>query len=70
MVRWSRRRLAAGGVRAHKAERRAPTPLDPATLGAITGEVRFAGTPPPSTKVDMSSAKDCAAQHPGPRLRR
>ena len=49
-----------------KAERRAPTPLDRATLGSITGEVRFDGTPPPSTKVDMASAKDCAAGHAGP----
>ena len=29
----------------HEAERRAPTPLDRATLGVITGEVRFEGTP-------------------------
>ena len=47
-------------------ERRPPTPLDPATLGTITGEVRFVGTPPPQTVLDMSSSKDCAAQHAGP----
>lgn len=55
-----------GAACERKAERRAPTPLDPATVGAITGEVRFAGNPPPSTPVDMASAKDCAAQHSGP----
>jgi len=48
-----------------KAERRAPTPLDRATVGTITGEVRYGGTPPASTKVDMASAKDCAAGHAG-----
>src|SRR5689334_12649063 len=48
-----------------KAERRPPTPLDKATVGATTGEVRFEGTPPAPTMVDMSSAKDCAALHKG-----
>jgi plastocyanin len=52
----------------HEAERRAPTPLDRATLGVITGEVRFEGTPPAASTVEMSSAKDCAAQHPGGRV--
>src|SRR5262245_49911968 len=47
-----------------EAERRAPTPLDRSTVCVIAGEVRFAGTPPASRTVDMSSAKDCAAQHP------
>jgi plastocyanin len=47
-------------------ERRPPTPLDRATLGTITGTVRFTGTPPPQTELDMSSSKDCAAQHSGP----
>jgi plastocyanin len=49
----------------HEAERRPPTPLDHDTTGTITGEVRFAGTPPAPTLVDMSSAKDCGAQHAG-----
>ncbi len=48
-----------------QAERRAPTPLDATTTGTISGEVRFVGTPPASSSVDMSSAKDCASQHPG-----
>jgi plastocyanin len=49
-----------------KAERKPPTPLDRETVGVITGDVRFAGTPPAQTVVDMSSAKDCAVQHSGP----
>ncbi len=47
-----------------KAERRAPTPLDLATVGVIEGEVRLTGPPPAATVVDMSSAKDCAASNP------
>jgi plastocyanin len=56
--------IAAGCQR--EREHRPPTPLDPATLGTITGEVRFTGTAPPQTELDMSSSKDCAAQHSGP----
>ncbi len=55
--------VAAAACR-HEAERRAPTPLDLTTVGAIEGEVRFTGTPPPATVVDMSSAKDCPAPNP------
>jgi plastocyanin len=50
-------------------ERRPPTPLDPATLGTVTGEVRFTGTPPAQTELDMSSSKDCASQHPNGKVR-
>src|SRR5207247_2026052 len=46
----------------HEPERRPATPLDHSTVGVIEGEVRFAGTPPAASTVDMSSAKDCAAQ--------
>ncbi len=48
----------------HEAERRQPTPLDLTTVGVIEGEVRFTGTPPPATVVDMSSAKDCPVPNP------
>src|SRR5690348_14196246 len=48
----------------HEAERRQPTPLDLTTVGVIEGEVRFPGTPPPATVVDMSSAKDCPVSNP------
>jgi plastocyanin len=64
---WAALAAAIGTVGCHhEAERRVPTPLDRATVGVITGEVRYQGTPPPPTMVDMSSAKDCAAQHTGP----
>ncbi|MBI3767074.1 MAG: carboxypeptidase regulatory-like domain-containing protein [Deltaproteobacteria bacterium] len=48
----------------HETERRPPTPLDHTTVGVIAGEVRFAGTPP-APRVEMSSAKECGAQHGG-----
>ncbi len=35
-------------------------PVDLATAGAIGGEVRFEGTPPPQSTVDVSSAGECA----------
>jgi len=41
------------------AERQA-TPLDLSTVGAINGQVRFDGQPPPQSTVDVSSAGECA----------
>jgi len=58
--------VAAGGCQRERKERRPPTPLDMATVGAITGEVRFSGSPPAETVVQMGSARDCAALHAGP----
>ncbi len=47
---------------------RTPTPLDRATAGAIFGSVRFEGTVPPMTPVQLRSEPACAAQHDGPML--
>ncbi len=38
----------------------APTPLDPATLGAVGGTVRLAGKPPAPVKIDMSMDPVCS----------
>jgi plastocyanin len=43
---------------------RTPTPLDHATTGTITGDVRFDGTPPAMTTLSFSADAACAAQHP------
>ena len=56
--------IAVASACRHEPERRPPTPLDLSTVGAVTGEVLFAGTPPAMTVVDMSSAKDCQAANP------
>jgi plastocyanin len=47
---------------------REPTPLDLATTGTITGVVRFAGTPPAQTTLQLSSSAECAALYDGPVL--
>jgi plastocyanin len=47
---------------------RASTPLDPSTVGTITGTVVFQGTPPPMKSLPLSGDPQCAAQHPGPVL--
>ena len=57
---------AAVGCEQGKREQRAPTPLDLTTVGSNSGDVRFEGTPPAGTTVQLASAKDCAAQHSGP----
>src|SRR6185295_1642806 len=57
--------LAAGACQQGKKEHRPPTPLDPATVGTISGEVRFTGTPPAETVLQLGSVKDCAVLHEG-----
>ncbi|MGH9533718.1 MAG: carboxypeptidase regulatory-like domain-containing protein [Terriglobales bacterium] len=42
------------------AHREPATPLDMSTVGAITGVVRFTGTPPAMPVLDMSGAPGCA----------
>ena len=44
---------------------RVHTPLDLATTGTITGQVRFEGTPPAMKEIRFGSFAECAAQHPG-----
>ena len=41
-----------------------PTPIDPATMGAVRGKVLFNGTPPKAGKISMAS--ECAAFHETP----
>ena len=41
--------------------RRRKAPLDPATLGDVSGTVRFAGKPPAPVKIDMSMDPACSA---------
>ncbi|MEO6029432.1 MAG: carboxypeptidase regulatory-like domain-containing protein [Candidatus Binatia bacterium] len=41
-----------------------PTPLDAATTGTIEGHVLFAGTPPLSRTIAVTSDPTCAAAHP------
>lgn len=75
-TRWARGMalaLAAGClVAACQRERRErePTPLDHATVGTIAGTVRFAGTPPPQSELNLSSSAECAALHEKPVLAR
>lgn len=45
---------------------RQPTPIDPASTGALQVEVRVDGTPPAMKPLNMSSVAECAAAHPGP----
>jgi plastocyanin len=45
---------------------RTPTPLDHATTGTITGEVRVEGTVPPMAEIRFSGFGECASQHRGP----
>lgn len=45
---------------------RTPTPLDPATTGTITGEVRFEGAVPAMTEIRFGGFAECAAAHQGP----
>jgi plastocyanin len=44
---------------------RQPTPLDLATTGTISGQVRFEGTPPPMKEIRFGSFAECSTQHPG-----
>ena len=55
---------ACGGQEAAKPARQ-PTPLDPATTGTITGQIRLAGPVPEQTTVQLGGWSECAAQHPG-----
>jgi plastocyanin len=41
-------------------EKPAAVPLDPATLGTVTGTIRFAGKPPERVKIDMSMDPVCS----------
>ena len=42
-----------------------PTPIDPATAGAVRGTVAFRGTPPANPKLAVGGNPECAAQHSG-----
>lgn len=42
-----------------------PTPIDPATSGAVRGTVRFQGAPPPNPVLPLRGSPECAAHHSG-----
>jgi plastocyanin len=48
------------------APKRAVTPLDPASVGTIVGEVQFQGPVPEQRVLDLTGFPDCAARHQGP----
>src|SRR5262245_40186898 len=58
--------LAACGGREAPPPPRTPTPLDLATTGTISGDVRFDGTVPTMTEIRFGSFAECAATHKGP----
>ena len=37
----------------------APTPIDPATVASVSGTVKFEGTPPKPTRIDMAQDTKC-----------
>ena len=43
---------------------RIPTPLDLSTVGTVSGQVRFEGTVPDHTRLQLGGWSACAAQHP------
>jgi plastocyanin len=43
----------------------AATPIDMATVGSVTGGVKFDGVAPKPKKINMASEPACAAAHPG-----
>jgi len=55
---------ACGGGQEQAKPARQPTPLDLSTVGTISGQVRFAGTVPAPTEVQLSGWSECAVQHP------
>jgi plastocyanin len=48
------------------AAQKAPTPIDPATVGEITGKVNFEGTRPKPARIMMDFDPVCAKEHSGP----
>jgi plastocyanin len=43
-----------------------PPPVDPATAASISGTVKFAGTPPVYSPIDMSASPACVKANPSP----
>jgi plastocyanin len=46
----------------------APTPIDPATVGEVTGKISFDGPKPPPQKIVMDDDPTCMQKHHGPVL--
>ncbi len=44
----------------------APTPIDPATVGEVTGKISFAGTPPKPQRINMDQDPACEQKNHGP----
>lgn len=53
-----------GGGQESPPPARQATPLDMATVGTLTGAVRFEGTVPEQSVAQLSGWSECAAQHP------
>ena len=69
--------LAVGGCQqqqtaTQEAQTAAPaakaTPIDPATVGSVSGTVKFDGTPPKAVRIDMSQDPACKAGSMGPAM--
>ena len=60
--------LAVAGCQQSERPVREPTPLDLTTVGTIAGVVRFEGTVPAQTELQVRSSAECAALHDGPVL--
>ncbi len=43
----------------------APTPIDPATVGEVTGKITFAGTPPKPQQINMDQDPTCEQKNHG-----
>ena len=44
----------------------APTPIDPATTGEVTGKITFQGTRPPPQRINMDQDPTCEQKNHGP----
>ncbi|HSA93846.1 MAG TPA: hypothetical protein VLE48_12610 [Terriglobales bacterium] len=44
------------------------TPIDPATVGSVSGTVKFEGTPPKAVRIDMSQDPACKATSTSPAM--
>ena len=58
--------VSLGACRREEGERRQPTQIDPATVGTVSGVVRFDGPPPSPTVLQLAAWPECIAQHGGP----
>jgi plastocyanin len=58
--------ILLGACQQKESERPTPIQIDPATVGTVSGEVRFDGLPPPPTVLQLAAWPECITQHGGP----